>query len=54
MTEEVKKSSAGLILVAWLVVGIPLGWGVYNTLLNSMKLFQPAPAKTSVPAAPTK
>jgi hypothetical protein len=38
MTGELKKSSAGLILLAWPVVGIPLGWGVYNTLLNSMKL----------------
>jgi hypothetical protein len=30
MTEDVKKSAAGFILVAWLVVGISLGWGVYN------------------------
>jgi hypothetical protein len=53
MSKNGKKSSAAMILFAWLVVGIPLGWGVYNTLLNSMKLFQtqsrqPAPA---VPAA---
>jgi hypothetical protein len=54
MTENTKKSSAGLILVAWLIVGVPLGWGVYNTLLNSMKLFQPAPAATSTPVAPAK
>jgi hypothetical protein len=43
MSEQAKKSSAALILLAWLVVGIPLGWGVYNTLLNSMKLFQAVP-----------
>jgi hypothetical protein len=43
MTGELKKSSAGLILLAWPVVGIPLGWGVYNTLLNSMK---PVPGST--------
>ena len=54
MTEELKKSSAGLILVAWLVVGIPLGWGVYNTLLSSMKLFQAPPAGTAAPAVPAK
>lgn len=36
MTGELKKSSAGLILLAWPVVGIPLGWG--DTLLSSMKL----------------
>jgi hypothetical protein len=54
MTEELRKSSAGLILVAWLVVGVPLGWGVYNTLLNSMKLFQVAPAGAAAPAVPPK
>lgn len=46
MAENIKKSSAGTILLAWLIVGIPLGWGVYNTLLNSLKLFQTAPAST--------
>jgi hypothetical protein len=40
MAENVKKSSAAMILLAWLVVGIPLGWGVYNTLLSSMRQFQ--------------
>jgi hypothetical protein len=43
MPESTKKSSATLILFAWLLVGVPLGWGVYNTLLSSMKLFQAAP-----------
>jgi hypothetical protein len=43
MTTKTKSSSA-LILLAWLFVGLPLGWGVYNTVRNSMKLFQkPAP-----------
>lgn len=40
MPENLKKSSAASILLAWLLVGIPLAWGVYNTLLSSMKLFQ--------------
>jgi hypothetical protein len=44
MPENAKKSSAALILFAWLLVGVPLGWGVYNTLLSSMKLFHAAPA----------
>jgi len=48
MTNE-KKSPAALILLAWLVMGVPLGWGVYNTVRNSMKLFQnPAPARSRV------
>ena len=42
MAETVKKSPIAVIVLAWLVVGIPLGWGVYNTLLNSMNLFQAA------------
>lgn len=51
MTEDTKNSSSAMILFAWLLVGVPLGWGVYNTLLNSMKLFQ-APPVVTVPAAP--
>ena len=50
MSENTKKSSPALILLAWVLVGVPLTWGVYNTLLNSMKLFQ-APVTTAAPAA---
>ncbi len=52
MSENVKKSSAGAVLFAWLLVGVPLGWGVYNTLLNSMKLFQAAPAAPPATGSP--
>jgi hypothetical protein len=45
MTDTAKKSPAASILLAWLLVSVPLGWGVYNTLLNSMKLFQSAPTQ---------
>jgi hypothetical protein len=44
MTNHAKKSPAAAVLLAWLLVGIPLGWGIYNTLLSSMKLFQSGPA----------
>jgi hypothetical protein len=54
MDTTVKKSSAGAVLFAWLLVGVPLGWGVYNTLLNSMKLFQGAPAAAPAAAPHTK
>jgi hypothetical protein len=50
MAENVKKSPVIAIVVAWLLVGIPLGWGVYNTLMSSMKLFQ----STTAPAAIVK
>ena len=49
----VKKSSAAAILLAWLVVSIPLAWGVYNTARNAMKLFQPT-ASATLPAATPK
>ncbi|HEX4424051.1 MAG TPA: hypothetical protein VH079_01535 [Terriglobales bacterium] len=45
-----KKSTAAAILVAWVFVGVPASWGVYNTLKNSMKLFQ-GPAVVAQPAA---
>jgi hypothetical protein len=28
------------LLIAWIYVGIPLLWGVYETGLNALKLFQ--------------
>jgi hypothetical protein len=54
MSETSNKSSAAVILFAWLFVGIPLGWGVYNTVLNSMKLFQQGPAQAPPPLPTAK
>jgi hypothetical protein len=28
------------LFVMWLIVGVPLGWGLLKTLQNAMKLFQ--------------
>jgi hypothetical protein len=30
----------GRLIILWVVVGIPLLWGVMKTLQNAMKLFQ--------------
>jgi hypothetical protein len=30
----------GLVVIAWLLVGIPLGWGIWNTLLKAAALFR--------------
>lgn len=49
--EETRKSSPAMIAIAWIIVGVPLGWGVYKSALNAVKLFQPQPAATA-PAAP--
>jgi hypothetical protein len=38
---ETQQDSGGIKLVlAWLLVGIPLLWGVYRTILNALPLFQ--------------
>jgi hypothetical protein len=42
-TTEVKKDYTVQLILAWLLVGIPLVWGVWNTLLSAMQLFQAAP-----------
>ena len=49
-----KPSSSALIAVAWLVVSLPLAWGIYYTGLNAAKLFThlPQPATQPAPTAP--
>ena len=49
--EQTKNSSPAMIAIAWIIVGVPLGWGVYKSALNAVKLFQPQPAATA-PASP--
>jgi hypothetical protein len=44
MAENTKPSSGAMILAAWLLVAIPLGWGIYFTVLNSLKLFAAVPS----------
>ena len=38
-TDEGRSSPLALVL-AWLVVGIPLAWGVSQTIIKSMALFK--------------
>ena len=38
---ETKATSPLLIVAAWLIVGIPAGWGVYNTALNAWSALPP-------------
>ena len=35
-----KKTPAIAVALAWLLVGIPLAWGVYQTFIKSLALFQ--------------
>lgn len=39
-----RQTSPILIAVAWLVVGVPLAWGISQTVIKSMPLFRDAPA----------
>jgi hypothetical protein len=32
-------SNAVKLTLSWLLVGIPLAWGIYVTILNALKLF---------------
>ena len=33
-------SQWGLVVLAWVLVGVPLLWGVWNTLLKAAALFK--------------
>jgi hypothetical protein len=37
---ETGKSSPVALTLAWLAVGIPLAWGVWQTLMKSLALFK--------------
>jgi hypothetical protein len=39
-SNEHTANTALQLTLAWLFVGIPLAWGVIQTLINAMKLFQ--------------
>jgi hypothetical protein len=49
---ETKSTSPLLIFAAWLIVGIPAAWGVYNTALNAKKLFLAPPPAAAVAKGP--
>lgn len=41
MADQSKTSgNAAMLLISWVVVGVPLVWGVYNTLLKLPALFR--------------
>jgi hypothetical protein len=39
-TAQTDNSMKLKVALAWIFVGIPLAWGVIQTLINAMKLFQ--------------
>lgn len=40
MTSQTDSSMKVKLVLAWGFVGIPLAWGVVQTIANAMKLFQ--------------
>lgn len=51
---DAKRSSPLLVLLAWMVVGLPALWGVAMSARAAMQLFHPPPAQTvTSPAAPS-
>jgi hypothetical protein len=40
MDESTSTGNVIKLVLAWGFVGVPLAWGVYETLLNALKLFQ--------------
>jgi hypothetical protein len=47
MIRSENKSSWLMFVVSWILVLIPLGWGVFQSVVKSLPLFQtPAASKT--------
>ncbi|HEY7842009.1 MAG TPA: hypothetical protein VIC61_10605 [Gammaproteobacteria bacterium] len=38
--DEVAQGSWVAVVVAWTLVGVPLGWGIYKTLEKALVLFR--------------
>ena len=49
----VHRTSPVLLILAWLVVGIPAAWGVTQTVKRSMDLFKSSPPPAPILDTPT-
>jgi hypothetical protein len=54
MVRSEKKSSPLVIAVSWIVVLIPLGWGVFQSVVKSLPLFQTSTASKTVASSAEK
>jgi hypothetical protein len=53
--ENFRRTSPLLLIVAWLIVGIPAAWGVSQTVTRSMDLFRTTtPTTTTAVTAPAR
>ena len=53
-TANPKKSPLFSIVLSWTIVLIPLGWGVVQSVVKSLPLFQVQSVAASAPAAAGK
>ena len=42
METDDTKTPAAAIVLAWLVATLPLGWGVYQSVVKSLPLYRPS------------
>jgi hypothetical protein len=54
MTHTERPTSPLAIAAAWLIVVIPLGWGVYQSVVKSLPLFRTSAAAKPAAASPRK
>jgi hypothetical protein len=54
MASSENKTSPLVIAVAWIIVLIPLGWGVVQSVVKSMPLFQLARDSTATSSSTKK
>lgn len=40
MSSDDSKRSRLTLIIAWVIVLIPLGWGIYQSVVKSLPLFQ--------------
>jgi hypothetical protein len=51
MSTTEPKTSAFRLAIAWVIVAVPLGWGVYQSVVKSLPLFR-APDRLVMPNPP--
>ena len=46
-SDPAARSSLPMLIISWLIVGIPAAWGVSQTFTRSLQLFTAPPATTA-------
>ena len=54
MTDLQKPTSRLAIAVAWILVMIPMGWGVRESVVKSLPLFHFSAAEQRLPSGPSE